>query len=52
MARQKRIAAKANTSGASKKKRKEKNKPDPKTPMKRVKVMGPTGKLRLEWHPW
>lgn len=52
MARQKRMPAKAATSPASKKKRKEKNKTQPKTPMQRVAVIGPTGKRRLEWRPW
>lgn len=23
-----------------------------KTPMQRVAVMGPTGKIRFEWRPW
>lgn len=26
--------------------------PTQKTPMQRVGVMGPTGKLRFEWRPW
>ncbi len=26
--------------------------PTQKTPMQRVAVMGPTGKLRFEWRPW
>lgn len=26
--------------------------PTQRTPMQRVMVMGPTGKLRMEWRPW
>lgn len=26
--------------------------PTQKTPMQRVAVMGPTGKVRFEWRPW
>lgn len=26
--------------------------PTQKTPMQRVAVMGPTGKIRFEWRPW
>lgn len=37
---------------ASKRKRKEKGKRDPRTPMQRVVVIGPSGKRRLEWRPW
>jgi hypothetical protein len=42
------------STGSSKsgKARKEKNKTDPKGPMQRVLVVGPTGKKRLEWRPW
>jgi hypothetical protein len=32
--------------------RKEKNKTQARTPMQRVMVMGPTGKIRFEWRPW
>lgn len=32
--------------------RKEKNKPDARTPMQRIMVMGPTGKKRMEWREW
>jgi hypothetical protein len=39
-------------SSSSGKARKEKNKTDPKTPMQRVLVLGPTGKRRFEWRPW
>ncbi len=39
-------------SSTSGKKRKEKNKPDPKTPQQRVLHMGPTGKLVLMWRDW
>ncbi len=37
---------------SSKRKQKQKGKTQPKTPMQRHKVMGPSGKLRLEWRPW
>jgi hypothetical protein len=26
--------------------------PTQKTPMQRVRVIGPTGKARMEWRPW
>jgi hypothetical protein len=29
-----------------------KKQPTQKTPMKRIAIMGPTGKLRFEWVPW
>lgn len=38
--------------GGPTKKRKEKNKTQPKTPMQRVVIIGPTGKRRLEWRNW
>lgn len=38
--------------GSSKRKQKQKGKTQPKTPMQRVMIMGPTGKLRLAWRPW
>lgn len=45
----KKIAAKPINSGG--KKRKEKGKTQ-KPPMQRIKVMGPSGKLHLEWREW
>lgn len=39
-------------SSSSGKAHKEKNKTDPRTPMQRVLVVGPTGKKRLEWREW
>jgi hypothetical protein len=36
----------------TKKKRKQKQARDPRTPMERVMIMGPSGKLRLEWRRW
>lgn len=37
---------------SSKGKHNNKKQPTQKTPMQRVAVMGPTGKLRFEWRPW
>lgn len=45
----KKIAAKPVSSGG--KQRKQKN-PTQKPAMQRIKVMGPSGKLRLEWREW
>lgn len=46
----KKIAAKS-TNQVGGKKRKQKN-PTQKPAMQRIKVMGPTGKLHLEWREW
>lgn len=26
--------------------------PTQRTPQRRIQIMGPTGKLRMEWRPW
>lgn len=49
---QKKIPAKPVKSGGSKGKNRNQKQPTQKTPMQRVAVMGPTGKLRFEWRPW
>jgi len=41
--------AQSSSKGKAAKKQKQ---PTQKTPMQRVAVMGPTGKLRFEWRPW
>lgn len=47
----KRVSPTSSTSskGGAKKHNKQ---PTQKTPMKRIAVMGPTGKVRFEWVPW
>lgn len=42
----------ASKGGSSKRKKKQKGKTQPKPPMERVMVMGPSGKTRMEWRPW
>lgn len=37
---------------SSKGKHNQKKQPTQKTPMQRVAIMGPSGKLRFEWRPW
>jgi hypothetical protein len=50
---QKRAQPKASTPASSKGGGKKKNKqPTQKPPMQRVRVIGPTGKARMEWREW
>lgn len=49
---QKRGTNKTSAPAKSKGGRKNSKQPTQKTPMQRVAVMGPTGKLRFEWRPW
>lgn len=45
----KKVSAPTSSKGGRKRKS---NQPTQKTPMQRVAVMGPTGKVRMEWRPW
>lgn len=42
----------AKGSGTGKGKARKPKQATQKTPLQRVMIMGPTGKLRLEWRPW
>lgn len=49
---QKPTTGSSKTGSSSGRKRREKNKTQERTPMERVMIMGPTGKIRWEWRPW
>lgn len=49
---QKRGMNKSSASASKGGAKKHNKQPTQKTPMQRVAVMGPTGKIRFEWRPW